>query len=83
MAEQEGGDLGVLIAAMATDAPLLSTTRDEPPQPGSPIDAALAVFQAACQVADAADDGQLRELHEQRQDDYRSVINDKIGGEIS
>ncbi len=81
MAEQEDDGLGELIAAMVTDAPPVPTAPDEPPMPGSPLDAALAALHAACQLSDTADDDQLRELHEQRQADYRSAINDNIGGD--
>lgn len=78
-AGQRDEDLGALLAAMATDTPPGATAPDETPQPGSPIDAALAVFHAACQHSDADNDAQLSELHEQRQDAYRSAINDISG----
>lgn len=81
MVEQDpASDVGALLAAMATDPPPVRTAPDEMPQPGSPLDAALAVFHAAAQASDPADDGQLRELHDQREDSYRSVINDNISG---
>lgn len=79
-AGQHDGDLGSLLAAMAADPPPVGTVQDEMPQPGSPLDAALAVFHAAAQASDPADDDQLRELHDQREDIYRSVINDNISG---
>lgn len=81
MVEQDpASDVGALLAAAVTDAPPARTAPDEMPQPGSPLDAALAALHAACQLSDADDDGQLRELHDQRQDIYRSAINDNTSG---
>lgn len=78
-AGQQHDDLGALLAAMATDAPPVPTAPDELPVAGSPLDAALAALHAACQLSDADNDNQLGELHEQRQDTYRSAINDASG----
>lgn len=75
-AGQREDDLGALLAAMATDTPPVPTVPDELPAAGSPLDAALAALHAACQLSDADNDAQLSELHEQRQDAYRSAIND-------
>lgn len=80
MVEQDPAiDVGALLAAAATDPPPVRTAPDEMPQPGSPLDAALAALHAACQLSDADDDAQLRELHEQRQDIYRSAIANTSG----
>lgn len=80
-AGQHDGDLGSLLAAAATDSPPVRTAPDEMPQPGSPLDAALAALHAACQLSDADDDDQLRELYDQREDIYRSAIDNTSGGD--
>lgn len=74
-------ELGGLLEAMATEQPPMHTEPDPLPTPGSPFDAALAVYHAAANGDDAANNAELGELHQQRQDQYRTAINDAIGGD--
>ncbi len=70
-------DTGGLLEAMVSDCRPAPTQPDTPPIPGSPFDA-LAALHAAITGADATDDAELAGLHQQRQDQYCTAVNDAI-----
>lgn len=78
--EEEHLDFGTLLLAMAQDRPPRRTVPDAIPVPGTPVDAALAAFHAACVQSDADNDREAMRMWEQRQKMYREAIE---GGETT